>query len=274
MSMNLPGLQANLQSGTRSGSNDTVSVDPRTDSIGFKTGASSAALSGTLISSATARAAAGTGSALGDRIVEFKTTSSGGGEQLSAAGGSFVIHHEGAPTRLSLTLSSFAADGAPLEATLPAIPLAAGETLRASPSNWGAIGTAPVTLTATVGGRTSTTHVRGRAVGRRFATVGHAALSVAGTTERVNVALRVTRPPAGAWVSIGARILRGRQVVRQANPVQVSGSALSKGLVQLALPSRLPSGRYSLRIRLLETVASGAVQGSVVVASAATVKAP
>jgi hypothetical protein len=54
-------------------------------------------------------------------------------------------------------------------------------------------------------------------------------------------------------------------VIEQARPIELTGSALSAGNASLTLPKPLPAGRYSLRIRLLDTTANGAVQGSAIV---------
>ena len=50
MNLNLPGLQASLQAGAHAGQVDQVTVDPRTDAIGYKTSASHTPFGGTLLS--------------------------------------------------------------------------------------------------------------------------------------------------------------------------------------------------------------------------------
>jgi hypothetical protein len=269
MNLNLPGLQASLQSGAHAGQVDHVSVNPHSDAIGYQTSVSGTALGGTLLSApaaaAGARASATATSALADRLVQFKTTASrGGGEQLAfPSGRGFVLHHAGAPTSLSLTLSAFGASGQPLAVQLPTLRLRAGETLHVTPGNWRALGASPVRISATVHGHTTTRRVRGHTTGRRYATVRRAALvSLGGGSYRVDLSLGVRHPPRQAWLSVASTVLRGRHVIEQSKPIQLSGSTLSAGTARLTLPKRLSPGRYSLRIRLLEATTDGPIQSS------------
>lgn len=286
MNLNLPGLQADLQSGTHAGQADHVTVDPRSDAIGYQTSSPRAALSGTLLSapgaasgaraSAATRASAAATSALSDRVVQFRTTASrGGGEQLAfPSGRGFVLHHAGAPASLSLTLSAFGTNGQPLAVKLPTVRLGAGETLRVTPVNWRALGSSPVRISATVHGRTTTRRVHGHMVGRRYATVQRAALvSLGGGSYRVDISLGVRHPPRQAWLSAAVTVLRGRRAIEQAKPIQLTGSALGAGRARLTLPKPLAPGRYSLRIRLLEATVSGPSQSSRVLSRVLKVRA-
>ena len=60
-------------------------------------------------------------------------------------------------------------------------------------------------------------------------------------------------------------VLKGSRVVAQSVPLQLTGAAVRKGIVTTALTKHVAGGRYTLRVRLLETTASGAVQGAAVV---------
>ncbi len=271
MNVNLPGLQASLQTGAHPGQIDHVTIDPHTDAIGYRTSAASTPLGGTLLAapSATldARAARRATSALSDRLVQFQTNAQHSGEEKLAfpAGREFLLDHSGSPTTVSLTLSAFGAGGRPIAVRLPAVRVASGETLRVAPQNWRALGSSSVRISATKHGHSDVHRLRGRRIGRRFATVRRAALEYLGRGRyRVDLALRLRHVPAHAWLSATATVLRGRRAVEQAKPIQLVGSALRAGASKLALTRSLPAGRYSLRIRLLEATANGPAQGSLI----------
>jgi hypothetical protein len=57
--------------------------------------------------------------------------------------------------------------------------------------------------------------------------------------------------------------MHGHRLVQRAVPLQLSGGSLRSGSIRLALPGKPPRGHDSLVIRLLETTANGAAQGSV-----------
>jgi hypothetical protein len=286
MEMNLAGLQASLQAGGHAGQVDHVSVDPRSDTIGYQTNAPHTALGGTLVTvPGTGASATGAGdvaarasatSSLSDHLVGFQLASGrGGGEQLSFRSGSeLVLHHTGPRTSLSLTLSAFAANGQPLAVRLPPLRVVAGETLRVAPQNWRALGSTPVRVSVTLRGRTTTRFTRGRKKGGRFASVSHATLaSLGGGHYRADLDLAVRRAPARGWLSAAATVTRNGRVVVRATPVQLDASALRSGSVRLTLPAVLAAGRYELRVRLLEASADGAIQGSVVVGRTLSVRA-
>ena len=266
MNLNLPGLQAALETGAKDGQTDHVIVDDHAHSIGYQTDAASSAFGGTLISAGGAggaRAAASKGE-LAQHVVEFKTTSaSGGGEQVTfAAGRAFEIKHDGAPANLSVTLSAFGADGAPVAVELPPMRLARGATLTVAPLDWRRLGSSKVRLTTTVRGHRTTRLVKGRSLARRFATLRGATLR--GSAATLSLALRVRRAPKGSWLSPAVTVMRGAKVVARTKPAQVSAVAAARK-VQLTLTKRLPKGRYSVRVRLLETVVRGSAQASIVV---------
>ncbi|MGA8745222.1 MAG: hypothetical protein WB507_05110 [Solirubrobacterales bacterium] len=286
MNLNLPGLQASLQAGAHSGQIDQVTVDPRTDAIGYKTSASHAPFGGTLLSTPGAsgggggasavQASGGAKSSLSDRLVEFHTTGGGGGgEAVSFLGGHvFQLKDAGAPTDVSLALSAFASNGQPIEVQLPAVRLAAGETLHVAPTNWRKLGSAPVRISATVRGRTSARLLRGSAVGKVFARVRSAALTAIGAHHyRLDVGLRVRHAPKQAGLSVAASVLLHGHLVERASPNQLNGSLVHVGSVHLTLPTALAPGHYKLELHLLEITAKGAVQGSVAVTKTVAIRA-
>lgn len=278
--MYLPGLEASLHAGARAGQLDHVSVDPRTDAIGYTAGASGTRLDGTLLSAPTAatshqaRALAGglavdARRGLSERIVQFSTSlDRGGGDVIDFRhAGALTVIHRGAPGAISLTLSSFAADGHPIAVALGPVRLAAGATLRVAPQSWQRLGRAPILVALSGGGHPGTRRVLGRLLGRRFASVARASLVSLGRGRRaLRVRLRLAHPPAGAWLSIAAAVLRGGHPVATSLPAQLSGAALRSRTVTLALSRSPAPGRYRLRVRLLESTARGAVQSSVIVA--------
>jgi hypothetical protein len=210
----------------------------------------------------------GSGNELSDHVVQFQTSTSRNGRDTLAfpSGRQFVLTHTGGPANLSLTLSGFTAAGLPVAAQLPSIRLINGETLRAAPSSWRALGSAVVTLTSTVHGRTMVKSVRGRLIGGRFASIKRARLiSLGHGRYRVALAMRIRRAPAQGWLSIAVLAMRGHRVLERAVPIQLSGGSLRTGTVLLTLPNRLGHGRDSLVIHLLEATPRGLAQGSVLV---------
>jgi len=282
MNMNLPGLQASLQSGARAGQIDHITLNPHSDAIGYETSASNTPLTGTLVSAqgATAASTSAAGKArspLADRIVQFHTMSGrGGGDTLSfPQGHELVLQHAGAPTSLSLTLSAFASNGQPIEVQLPAVRLGAGETLRVMPVNWSKLAAAPVRINASVHGHTSSRLLRARSIGKRFASVRSAVLTALGGGQyRLDLSLGVRHAPKFAQLSVAASVLLRGHMIEQASANQTNGSLRQLGQLHLTLPKALAPGRYTLKLRLLEITASGAAQGSVVVTKALAVRAP
>ena len=262
MEISLPGLQASLLTGAHAGQIDHVTVDERADAIGYSPGAPSTPFGGTLVS-APRGASASADRARTERLVKFETTATRGDEErvAFARGQAFTIAHQGAPAALSLTLSSFGPDGLPVAVRLPKVHLGRGAKLSVAPTDWRRLGSAVVRLTSSTRGRTSTRVLRGRRIGRSFATVRSAALAAGGS--RVDLSLRLRHAPAGASISPVVEVLRGRRVVAKTTPSQLSGGAMRRA--GLPLDRRLPRGRYTLRARLLETVADGLTQSSVVV---------
>jgi hypothetical protein len=204
-------------------------------------------------------------------LADFQTTSSKGGEDTVsfARGRAFTIDHDGAPTALSLTLSGFGTDGLPVAVRLPRAHLGRGEKLSAAPTDWRHLGSSQIRLTSTVHGRKSTRLVRGRRLGRSFASVRSARFDTSGS--HVNLALRLKHPPKGAGISPVVEVLRGKKVVAKSKPAQFSGGAMAKP--SLALSRRVGKGSYTLRVRLLETVADGLAQSSTVVRKSLTARA-
>jgi hypothetical protein len=272
MDLRLPGLQASLQAGVHTRQVDHVTVDGRSDAIGYQTSAAHAALGGTLLSSpafaARASAHANATSALNDRLVQFQLTSSHGGrDELSfPSGRGFVVHHSGAPTGLSLTLSAFSPSGQPIAVQLPSVQVEAGATVSVVPEDWHALGSAIVRVSSTVHGHTTIQLVRGRLIGRRFASVRDAKLISAGRgPHRVEVVLRLSHTPVQPSLSLAARLLAHGHTLTQGRPVLLSGPALAAGRAQMTLSGPVRPGRYTLELRLLEITANGAIQGSVAV---------
>ena len=263
MELALPGTRAGLQADVRPGQVDHVTVDDNAGEIGYSPGATTP-YGGTLISApgGAAKSTAAKAST-SERTADFQTTSSkGGGDTVSfASGREFTIDHGGAPAGLSLTLSGFGADGLPVAVRLPKAHLARGEKLRAAPTNWRKLGSAPIRVRSTVHGRTSSRLVKGSRLGRSFAAVRGAKFDSTGS--HVSLALRLKHPPKGSAVSPVVEVLRGGKVIAKSRPAQFSGAAMANP--SLALTRRVPSGHYKLRVRLLETVSDGLAQGSTVV---------
>ncbi|HET9102572.1 MAG TPA: hypothetical protein VFN55_04410 [Solirubrobacteraceae bacterium] len=270
MNVQLPGLEAALQGGSQKGQVDHVSVNPHTDTIGYRAGAPSP-FSGSLLSAPGAQAAAaGPAGELSDRVVQFQTSNSRGGSDTLAfpSGRQLVITHTGSPAALSLKLSAFTAQGLPIAVQLPTVRLVAGEKLKVAPTSWRALGSTTVRLTASVHGRTVVKRVRGRLIGRRFATLTGAHLvPLGGGRYGVALGLRVRRAPSQAWIAIAATLVQGRRQLQRALPVQLSRAALRSGIVHLTLPGKVARGRYALVIRLLETTPAGLAQDSALLTS-------
>jgi hypothetical protein len=264
MELSLPGLQASLRAGAHTGQVDHVSVDDGSRAIGYSPGADTS-FGGTLTSApGGASPSAAAGRTKSERLVGFETTATRGDEERVAfAGGrEFAIVHEGAPASLSLTLSSFGADGLPVAIRLPKVQLPRGAKLRAAPADWRRLASAGVRLTMSVGGRTRTTLVKGRRVGRAFALPRGATIADGGSG--LSLAVRLKHPPPGSWVSPTVSVLRGGRVVAKSRPAQFSGPSMARE--SIPLDRRLRPGRYRLRIGLLETVVEApSIQSSVVV---------
>lgn len=288
MTFNLPGLQGNLEAGTQSGQVDHVAVDPRSDALGYQTSATRTPLRGTLLSaprashSGTTRAGAsksgrGGKSLLTDHLAQFRLTSNkSGGEQVALRGGrQFVLRHRGAPTRLALTLSAFAASGQPIAVQLPPIRVGSGGTVSVAPSNWRKLGSARIRVSVSGHGHKSVQHLRGRPLGKGFARVRKAKLvSLGGHHYRLDLVLSMHHAPKEGRLSVAARVLLHGHQVAQAAGNQLHGSLRGTRTVPLPLLETLKPGRYTLALRLLEVTASGAVQGSKVLTQTLPVRAP
>ena len=174
----------------------------------------------------------------------------------------------GRPAALALTLSGLGADGLPVAVRLPKAHLARGERLSAAPTNWRKLGSAPIRVTARVHGRTATSLVRGRRIGRSFAAVRGAKFESSGT--HLNLALRLKHPPKGASISPVVEVLRGGKVIAKTKPAQFSGGAMARP--SLALSKPVAGGHYKLRVRLLEMVADGLAQDSTVLRRSLTAR--
>jgi|GEM_PF-5225405 len=278
MNMLLPGLQASLQAGAHQGQVDHVSVDPHTDTIGYRTSAAHAPLGGTLISAAGARAGVAVHppgkrstnqSALGDRVVRFHLdTGSGDSEHLSLPGGrELVLRHSGAPTTISVQLSAFTAHAQPVAVALPPVRVGSGATVRVRPQSWRALGATRIVLTTSAHGRTTTRLLRGHGLARRFATVRGAQLGpVQRGRAHLDVSLALHHPPAGASVMVSASVAQHGHLISKPAPSLLRGGAAAGGNVALALPRPLRAGRYQVHVRLLEISSSGAIQSSTAVA--------
>jgi hypothetical protein len=261
MQLALPDTRASLQAGVKSGQVDQVTVDDHAGTIGYSPGATTP-FGGTLISGpGRAAKSSAAGASRSERMAGFQTTSSkGGGDTVSfVRGKQFTIDHDGAAAGLTLTLSGFGADGLPVAVRLPKARLARGEKLTAAPTSWRKLGTSRIRVTTRVHGRTSTRMVKGTRLGRSFAAVRGASLS----GSHLSLTLRLKHPPKGAAVSPVVDVLRGGKVVAKSKPAGFSGSRMARPSMALTRPVR--SGRYTLRVRLLETVPVGLAQGATVV---------
>ena len=265
MSMNLPGLQADLEADGKPGQVDQVSVDRRDESIGYRAGGPGTAFGGTLLASSGAHSSAAS-SHLSDHLVRFETLSGKGDEDgLSFhAGRTFDFSHSGAPTKLGLTLSGFDAEGRPVAVRLPAVRVGARATVKVTPTNWRSLASSRIRIATTVGRRTTSKSVRGKPIGRRFATVRRASLvKLAKGRDGVALKLRLRHPPKLGWIAFAGTILHGGHAVERSRPLQVSALAMRRGKAVLGLPRALKGGHYTLRLRALETTAEGGgVQGS------------
>ena len=226
-------------------------------------------------SSAT-RASAAVKHSLSDHIVQFHTVSGQGDDDKVSfpEGHEFVLHHVGAPTSLSLTVSAFAADGRPVAVELPAIRVVGGETLKVVPASWRRLDSAPVRITARRDGHDSVRLVRGRSVGTAFAHVRKAILTnLGGEHYRLDLPLRIRRAPRQGRLSVAASLLLHGHPVGRVSANQLDGSLRHVQAVHLTVPKALKPGRYTVSLRLLEVTARGAAQGSVVVTKILSVRA-
>jgi hypothetical protein len=156
---------------------------------------------------------------------------------------------------------------------LPSVRVQAGATVRVSPENWRALGSAIVRISSTVHGHTTVQLARGRLLGRRFASVRDAKLTSLGRgRHRVDVALNLSHTPKQASLSVSASLVAHGRTLTRARPILLSGEALAAGRAQLALSRFVRPGRYSLELRLLEITANGAIQGSVPVTTSVPVR--
>jgi hypothetical protein len=283
MVMNLHGLQATLSGGARKGQVDTVTVDPKTDALGYKTNVSGATLTGSLVSApgaaagarATSVRASAAASSSSDHVVQLRMSAGRGrADQLTFAHGrELVVHHTGPAATVSLTLSALAANGMPVAVQLPAVTIGAGATLRVSPANWRALASTAVRVTTVAHGHAKTRLIHGHVLGKSFATVRRATLTaLGGRRYRIDLTL-AGHAPAHAWLSIAASVSSRGRVTERAKPVQILGAALAAGKVQLSLPKPLAAGRYKLALHLLEAVTSGAAQGARAITRTVTVVA-
>jgi hypothetical protein len=142
-----------------------------------------------------------------------------------------------------------------------------------APQNWHALGSAIVRISSTVHGHTTVQLVRGRLLGRRFASVRDAKLTSLGRDRyRVGVDLDVGHTPKQASLSLSASLAAHGRTLTHARPILLSGKALAAGRAQLTLSGPARQGRYTLELRLLEITANGAIQGSVPVTRSVPVR--
>jgi hypothetical protein len=267
MSMNLSGLQASIDAQSDPGQVDHVGVDPGGRFVSYQAGAGSTPYEATLLAAPGRGAARGSASSpeLSEHLVKVGATAGGSGsERLSFQGGQdFALRHDGPSGQVSLTLSGFGKRGQPVAVKLPKIRVSHGEAIRVEPLRWGALGSSPVRIRTTIAGRSRSRLVRGRRLGRPFATVRVAKLRAG--KGGVSLKLRLRHPSADDWISPAVTVLRGGHAIARSAPAQLLGRDLRAGAVKLKLSRALPRGSYTLRVRLLEVTADGPVQGSTVV---------
>jgi hypothetical protein len=279
MSFNLPGLQASLQAGSHAGQQDRVTIDARTDAVGYRSSAAHSILAGTLLSAPGAAAGASVGTVAGNsaagHLAQFHTSRHGGQLTFSfPQGRAFVVRAAGGASSLSLTLSAISAGGEPAAIQLPVVRLGKGATLQVAPTNWRALGSASVRVTLASHGHRSTRSVMGRSLARRFASVRSAALTPLGRGGyRLELALSVRRAPKQASLSVAASVLSHGRLLERVARNRLSGATLDAGREHLLLAKPLAPGRYTVKLRLLEITASGPAQGSVVVSRTLSVRA-
>ena len=268
MSMNLAGLQATIDAKTNKGQLDKVGADPGGRFISYQAGGGSTPYDATLLAAPGAAGARSSAASQtkSEHLVKVGATAGGAdAERLSFTGGNeFDLQHGGPSGKVSLTLSAIGSDGRPTAVVLPKVSLPRGGDLSVAPQRWGALDSAPIRVRTKIGGRTTTRLVRGRPMGRSFATVRAAKLH-AGKGGGVDLRLRLRHPPAGAWVSPVVEVLRGGHTVAKSAPAQLLGRELGAGKAHLKLSRTVPGGHYTLRVRLLEATTDGPIQGSTVV---------
>jgi hypothetical protein len=268
MALYLPGLEGQLTAGSGSGTTDHVGVTPATGTLTYA--ARHPHLSGVLL---TRPAVGASRSGGGDQLVKFSLAGSGAGtETVSDSHGLLTVRAAGAPATLTLALSGFTSQGVPAEVALAPVRIAAGETLSAAP-RWTALVGSRVTLTTRLKGRTRRISPAAHPVGRAFARVTGASLSLPPTgAAALDLRLAVSRPAATDTISIAATVGGGgvRAVTTPARPV---ASTSLRGHAVVALDRPLKPGRYTVNVRVLEVSSDGALQAAVVVKRKFTVRA-
>jgi hypothetical protein len=266
MNMNLPGMQATIDAQTHKGQVDHVGVDPGGRFIDYQAGGASTPYDATLLAAGGSGGASSSASAptLSEHLVKVGATAGGSGsEHLSFQGGrSFSLDHGGPAGPVSLTLSAIGKNG-PVAVRLPMIRVSRGAAIDVTPLSWGALGSSSVRVRTKAGGKSSTRLVKGRQLGRAFATVRSAKLH-AGKGGLI-LKLRVRHPSGEDWVSPAVTVLRGGHTIARSAPAQLIDAGLRRGTAKLKLSRSVPGGRYTLRIRLLEVTAEGPIQASKVV---------
>jgi hypothetical protein len=259
MTMNLPGLQANLEAHGKSGQVDQVGVDQSGDSISYRPGAGGTGFDGTLLASPGAHSSGA--SSLGtDHLVRFETSSGKGDEDRISfpSGNSFDFSHSGGSAKLDLTLSGFDAKGRPVAVKLPPLRIGPRAVVSVTPANWRSLASSPIRVRSKSRNGTMNRTVRGRPIGRSFATVRSArVVDLAGGSKGIALKLRLRHPPKQGWIAFAGTVMRGGHTVERTAPLQLSAAAMRKGKATLPLPKALKAGHYTLRLRALETTAEG-----------------
>jgi hypothetical protein len=236
--------------------------------ISYQAGGGSTPYDATLLAASGAGAHSSAASqAKSEHLVKVGATAGGAdAERLSFTGGNeFVLQHGGPSGKVSLTLSAIGSDGRPTAVVLPKVSLPRGGGLSVAPLRWGALDSAPIRVRTKIGRRTITRLVRGRPMGRSFATVRAAKLHAGKEDGVVDLSLRLRHPPVGAWISPAVQVLRGGHTVARSAPAQLLDRELGAGKAHLKLSRSVPGGPYILRVRLLEATTDGPIQGSTVV---------
>lgn len=270
MNFALPRTQISLDANVKQGQIDIVDVARNRGEVTYRPGASKTAVKAALVARTagksarkagdrvlSARAAAG-----GERVARVRTSAGHAGMTFSFAGGrTLALVNAGPTTTAAVELSAIGRGGRPIGVRLPKITLPAGSTLRVKPLNWRTLDTTKVKVTVSTGRVVSTRVVRGRPIGRAFASIVRVRST---STQSLGLSVRAHRPPAGSWLTPVVEVLRRGRIVTRAKPARFDDDALNAPLA-LNLKRALSAGSYKVRIRMLEVTADGPLQSSRVI---------
>lgn len=266
MHFGLHGSQIAIDAAVSEGQEDDLTIDRRKATVTYAPGAARTKIRADLTRTASSRGKNGSGARTtragsgAGRAARVRTIVGRGGVTLRFAGGSTVeVRNHGSATTVTTSLTALDRGRRPVAVKPPTTRLPADATLRIAPLDWRKLDSGFVRMTVTSKRGSDTRIVRGHLIGRSFATARNA--SARSGDGAISLSLRLHRMPSGASVSPAVQVLRGRKVIARSRPSRFDGQALHAPLT-IPLDRELPAGRYRLRMRLLETVADGPIQGS------------